>query len=71
MNKETIPNAKELLGEASTQVFINQILLAIVIKERCRLVIPVAEIDATGGYMLNMRIDESKKYVILEVEKKQ
>ena len=62
---------KELLGEDQTQLFINQLLLAMVISQGCTVEVPMADVDATGGYILEMEIDKPRGVFILRAKKKQ
>jgi len=69
---ETIPHAKEFLGEASTQVLINQLLLALVLRaDKGVLAMSTTEIDNTGGHILNLKIDPDGRWFKLIAEKKQ
>lgn len=70
MSTETIPHAKELFGDASTQLFINQLLLSLVIQRGGTVEVPVAEIDATGGHMLTLMISNERGMVTLRASKK-
>ena len=71
MNNESIPHAKELLGDASTQVLINQLLLAVVLREGGRIAMSATELDGTGDHMLNLKLDPDNRWIILTTEKKQ
>ena len=71
MTEETIVGAKELLGEHSTQVFINQILMALVIKNGGKLMVSLKEIDATGGYLMMMEVDPDTNMILLKAVQKQ
>ena len=70
MTHETIPHAKDFLGEASAQVFANQLLLAAVLREGGELSLPVDLVDATGGYTLRVEVNPTSQRFILRVEKK-
>ena len=71
MNNEAIPHARDALGDDSTQVFMNQLLLALVISKGGTIVIPVHEVDATGGYIMTVEVDPDKRIFILHARKKQ
>jgi len=68
--KELLPHAKEFLGSATTQVFLNQLLLALVIKQGGKIELPIKEIDGTGGYLMTMEIDQTRQVFILTARKK-
>lgn len=70
MANESIPHAQDFLGDASTQLFINQILLSLVIQQGGTVEVPVAAIDATGGYMLTLEADAARGAVILRARPK-
>ena len=70
MTHETIPHAKDFLGEGSAQVFANQLLLAAVLREGGELSLPVDLVDATGGYTLRVEVNPTSQRFILRVEKK-
>lgn len=69
--KELIPHANEFLGSATTQVFLNQLLMAIVIRQGGKVELPVQQVDATGDYIMTMEIDQQRKVFILKARKKQ
>ena len=68
--KELIPHANDFLGSATTQVFLNQLLLALVIKQGGKIELPIKEIDGTGGYLMTMEIDQTRQVFILTARKK-
>ena len=68
--KELIPHANDFLGSATTQVFLNQLLLSMVIKQGGEVEMPVHLIDDTGGYLLMMKIDQARQVFILTARKK-
>lgn len=71
MTKEVIPHAKDLLGDASTQLFINQLLLAIVLRNGGRLTVPIEAVDGTGGYSMDINVDPVGGSFALTAKKKQ
>jgi hypothetical protein len=68
---EAIPHAKEYLGDETTQLFLNQLLLAFVIKQGGTVKIEASEVDLTGGWIMTMHVDQSTKTFILEAKEKQ
>lgn len=71
MAKESIPHAKEMLGDASTQVFINQLLLAIVLRDGGHITVPIEAVDSTGGHFMEMSVNPDGGYFALTAKKKQ
>lgn len=69
--KEAIPHAKELLGDDTTQLFINQLLVAFVLKQGGKIEIPVSDVDATGDFIMNMEVDQHRQLFILQTRRKQ
>lgn len=69
MVDEAIPHAKDFLGEASTQVFINQILMAIVMLNGGKFTVPIGAVDNTSGRIMDMQIDRDAGTLTLVVKK--
>lgn len=67
---ETVPHAREMLGDDSTQLFLNQLLLALVVKNGGTHSLSVDEVNATGGYMMNLAVSEDQKVFTLVAKKK-
>lgn len=70
MTPESIPHAQDYLGDASTQLFVNQILLSLVIQQGGTVEVPVAAIDATGGFMLTLEASAERGVVTLRARPK-
>jgi len=68
--KELLPHANDFLGSATTQVFLNQLLLSLVIRQGGKVEMPVHLVDDTGGYLLTMEIDQTRRVFILNAKKK-
>lgn len=68
---EAIPHAREILGDDTTQLFLNQLLLATVIKQGGSMVLDVADVDATGGHMMSVDIDQEAQTFTLIARQKQ
>ena len=68
--KELIPHANDFLGSATTQVFLNQLLIALVVRQGGKVELPVQHVDDTGGYLMTMEIDHPRQMFILKARKK-
>lgn len=68
--KEAIPYANDVLGDASTQLFIQQLLMALVVQLGGKAEIPVMSVDATGGYLMNLEVDSVNRQFVLTAHKK-
>lgn len=68
--KEAIPHANDVLGDASTQLFIQQLFMALVVQLGGKAEIPVMSVDAMGDYLMNLEVDSVNRQFVLTAHKK-
>lgn len=68
---DPIPRAKDLLGDDTTQLFVNQLLMTMVVQRGGEVKLAASDIDGMGAYILKLEVDQDGRNIILRAEKKQ